>query len=495
MGGPDDFDRATFARLQQQLVPMWPSMGFRPGGHERTLLIVSSVSINLPAHFTPLLPAYEERYLYQVMVSAIDDRSRAVYVTSQPVLGRMVDYYLGLMPGVDSTAVRSRIATLTVSDWSPRPLTQKILDRPRVVERIRSHLPNPERSVLMPFVTTPLEARLGVELGIPVYGPHPDLSHLGTKTGSRQVFAAAGVPHPRGAEGLRSVADLVEALAPMMADHPPAEVVVKLDDAVSGMGNAIVDLRGAEERAELEHRVRSLRPEDDSLDAEGFLDLFAEAGGIVEERITGEDFCSPSVQLRASPLGGCEVLSTHDQLLGGPSGQVYFGCRFPADPGYAEQLSAHGRQVGEELSLRGVVGRFAIDFVAVRRDGGWCPYAVEINLRNGGTTHPTLAMLALTNGTYDEDRAEFVAGGRAKYYLATDHLELPGLSCLTPDDVLDLIEAHGLGWDPETLTGPVFHMLSAVAVAGRLGVTAIADSRADAEALYTRIVSTLAGAI
>jgi len=104
-------------------------------------------------------------------------------------------------------------------------------------------------------------------------------------------------------------------------------------------------------------------------------------------------------------------------------------------------------------------------------------------------------MLALTNGTYDEAGTEFVAAGKAKYYVDTDHLELPGLSSLTPDDVLDLVETHGLGWDPQTLTGPVFHMLSAVAVAGRVGVTAIADSRRDAEALYTKIESTLASAI
>jgi hypothetical protein len=106
-----------------------------------------------------------------------------------------------------------------------------------------------------------------------------------------------------------------------------------------------------------------------------------------------------------------------------------------------------------------------------------------------------LAMQALTNGTYDEAARTFIADGRAKFYVATDHLEVPGLSSLTPDDVLDLIEAHKLGWDPDSLTGPVFHMLSAVAVAGRLGVTAIADSRAEAHTLYERIESTLTAAI
>src|SRR5262245_57454821 len=145
-------------------------------------------------------------------------------------------------------------------------------------------MPRSDSSVLMPFMTTPLEARLGIELGIPVYGPNPDLSYLGTKSGSREVFAAVGIPYPRGAEGVRDLDDVVDALAEMMASNPPAEAVVKLDDAVSGLGNALVDLRGADDRAELERRVRALRPEDSTVDAEAFLGRLAD-GGIVEERV------------------------------------------------------------------------------------------------------------------------------------------------------------------------------------------------------------------
>ena len=63
-----------------------------------------------------------------------------------------------------------------------------------------------------------------------------------------------------------------------------------------------------------------------------FLRALAYQGGIVEERIEGEDLRSPSAQLRISPSGQVEILSTHDQVLGGPHGQTYFGCRFPADP-------------------------------------------------------------------------------------------------------------------------------------------------------------------
>jgi len=110
-------------------------------------------------------------------------------------------------------------------------------------------------------------------------------------------------------------------------------------------------------------------------------------------------------------------------------------------------------------------------------------------------THPALTLLALTEGDYQPDQGCYIAGGVPKHYVATDHLETPGLATLTPDDVLDVAEQSGLVWDDASMTGLVFHMVSAVGVAGRVGVTAIADSPASAEALYRKSESTLADAV
>lgn len=141
-----------------------------------------------------------------------------------------------------------------------------------------------------------------------------------------------------------------------------------------------------------------------------------------------------------------------------------------------------------------MIGRFGIDFVVTRGPRGWDAYAIEINLRNGGTTHPALALLALTEGHYDAERACFLVGGTPKHYVATDHLHVAGLEALTPDDVLDLITQSDLGWDGGSRTGLVFHLISGVAVAGLVGVTAIAGSPQDADALYRKVEATLAGA-
>ena len=76
---------------------------------------------------------------------------------------------------------------------------------------------------------------------------------------------------------------------------------------------------------------------------------------------------------------------------------------------------------------KGVLGRFALDFVVVRRRGpdGWTPYAIELNLRKGGTTHPFLTLQFLTDGAYDPEDGTCSSrlSGSEKHLVATDHLE------------------------------------------------------------------------
>jgi PGM1 C-terminal domain len=132
----------------------------------------------------------------------------------------------------------------------------------------------------------------------------------------------------------------------------------------------------------------------------------------------------------------------------------------------------------------------------VRRtiDGVWEPYAIELNLRKGGTTHPFLTLQFLTDGTYDEDRAVFKApSGREKCFVAGDHIESPLYRAFAPDDLFDIVIRHGLHFDQTRQKGIVLHMLVSLAENGRIGATAVGDTPEEAEQLFARLQSVLEG--
>ena len=189
----------------------------------------------------------------------------------------------------------------------------------------------------MPYNTTTLERDLAIRLGIPMYGADPKTFWLGTKSGSRRIFAEEGVPHPLGVENLSSIDDVVAAISDMRRQKPELrQVLVKLNEGVSGEGNALVNLEGLTFPGTSEYelildQLQSMKFELPGVTYESYVKKLNERGAIVEERIIGEEFRSPSAQLRVTPLGKVERLSTHDQVLGGASGQTFLGCRFPAE--------------------------------------------------------------------------------------------------------------------------------------------------------------------
>jgi hypothetical protein len=490
----DDEERyARFDELQQSMPRVWDLMRLNLPGE--SVVVVPSVTLDRVGERSgSLTQAYEERFLFLLLLLR-QPRLQMVYVTSMPIQSGIVEYYLALLPGVIPSHARARLHLIAVGDSSPRPLSEKLLERPRLLRRIAALLPDRSMSHLIPYNTTPLERDVALSLGIPMYGADPRLFDWGTKTGCRRLFAAEGVRHPLGVEDLHTLDEVADAVVSMRAQRPTMEqVIVKLNEGVSGAGNALVDLAGLPaagslgERDDVARRLRGMQMEGDDVPLDAYLAKLAERGGIVEERITGTDVRSPSVQLRVLPSGAIELLSTHDQLLGGPSGQSYLGAKFPADFAYARAISAEASTVGARLAREGVLGRFAIDFVVVRdREGTWTPYAIEINLRKGGTTHPFLTLQFLTDGRYDPTTGLFLTPrGHEKHLVATDHLESPLLRGLTLDDLFDVVARHGLHFDPSRESGVVFHMLSCITEAGQIGMTAVGDTPAAAQQTYER---------
>ena len=493
-------------QLQATLVERWlPADEFDT--QERHILVVPSLSLDQEelqkiagVHY------YEERLLF-ALIRLRNPNTRIVYVTSQPLHPSIIDYYLELLPGIPSSHARSRLILFSTYDASQKPLTQKILDRPRLVERIRRAL-DPQQAYMACFNSTMLERELSLRLDIPLLALDPELLHWGTKSGSRKIFAECNILHPDGSELVYQETDLAEITADLWERQPQLKrIVIKLDQGFSGEGNALLNLHPLAEVApgNTNHRTRvaALKAAFPQLQFQcvhetwpHFYGKLQELGAIAEAFIEGDIKRSPSVQGRITPLGVVEMLSTHDQILGGPDGQIFLGCSFPADASYRLEIQEIGYAVGQALAKRGALERFGVDFIAVRQPPKsakpWRLYAIEINLRKGGTTHPFMALKLLTEGCYNpQDGLFYTAQGQAKYYRATDNLQSPPYRGLLPNDLMDIIVSQRLHFNSIKGTGAAFHLMGCLSEYGKLGLTSIGDTPEQANTIYNQVVQAL----
>ena len=470
---------------------VWESM--RLNLEDESVVVVPSISIErtTPGSGT-VMQAMEERALFLLLLLR-QPRLRMIYVTSQPISEPIVEYYLGLLPGVIPSHARARLTLIPVGDASSTALSAKLLARPRLLREIRSLIPNRERCHLIPYNTTPLERDVALSLGIPMYGADPRLSDLGSKTGCRRMFEELSVRCPVGAEDLHTVDDIVAGVQSMRARRPSLnQAIVKLNEGVSGAGNALMDLHdlpavgSPDEAAAITECVHRLQPESEKLTVEAYLAAFEKHGGIVEERITGYG-ADQSERPDAGIARRYRRVAVHPRPASRRCERAEVSrLRVPRRSRYAASIAEPAMAIGRHLAKLGVLGRFAVDFVVVQDESGaWTPYAIELNLRKGGTTHPFLTLQFLTDGTYDGERGVFLTpAGSPKYLVATDHFEDDRLKALTVTELFDSVVRHGLHFDQARRTGVVFHMISCLTECGRVGLTAVGDSPEEAQRIY-----------
>lgn len=455
----------------------------RPGSEIDHVLIALpsySVSESLLSHYGDRIPSLEHRYLGSILIPSRIPSCEVIYISSRRPEKAAIDYYPALLSPERRAAMNGRFRIMEWNDGTPRSVAARLASRPDLIAQLRDQIGG-RPALIEPWNVTEHEVALALALGVPINGTRPELRSIGFKSAGRRLFAEAGVAMPLGVEDVRSVDDVVGAIHAIRAEHPDAPgVIIKHDDSGAGDGNMVVDLvplaTAADPEAWLRGTIEAL-PEWYRTDLA--------LGGIVEERITGTRFSSPSAQADIRPSGEVMVLATHEQVLGGDDGQVYLGCRFPAEPAYARRLAAAARDVGEQLARRGALGRFSVDFVAAAdASGDWRIYALEVNLRKGGTTHPYSALRNLVPGHYDTDMGRWIAeDGSPRAYSATDNLVDPAWLGLPAADVIETLAAAGLQFDHRTGTGVVLHMLSGLAIDGRFGLTAIAPTVDDAVAM------------
>src|SRR5712691_416631 len=487
---PED-EIARFELLKPRLEEVWQSLVDRDEEAYTSVVVPSLTLDQSELRKLPGASFYEERLLF-LLIRLRNPRARMVFVTSQPVHPFVLEYYFQFLAGIPGSHARARLTLLCAYDASPRSLTEKILERPRLLQRIRDGIADLSRAYLTVFNSTVLERKLAVLLDIPLNGVDPNLIHLGTKSGSRKVFREAGVELPLGTEDVRTEHDVVNALQDLKARRPGLRrAVVKLNDSFSGEGNAVFRYPLETTPDALEDELRALEFAVPSETPVLYFEKLGRMGGIVEEFIEAPEKASPSAQLRISPRGEVLPISTHDQLLGGPSGQVFLGCVFPADGGYRLRIQDEAIKVGRVLATHGVVSRFGVDFLVWRseKDAEWKMAALEINLRMGGTTHPYLALQFLTGGQLDPATGLFLSpSGHTKYYRATDNVHSDLFRGLLPEDLIEILTYNKLHYSHGTESGVLFHLIGALSQFGKVGLTAIANSPAEVEELYRRTI-------
>lgn len=494
---PGAWDRLTvaeqrdFDRLKGRLAQLWPEL-FPRDEEAYTSVVVPSVSVS-PAELAchPEAHFFEELLLF-FMIRLRNPRARLVYVTSQPITPAILDYYMLFLAGIPTSHARARFTNVAVHDQSPRPLAEKVLERPRLIRKIRAAIPDPTRAYLTTFRSTPLECRLALALGIPLNGPEPGIDSTLTKSEGRRLFREAGIQVPAGVEDLRSKDDLVWALADLRRRRPGLQrALMKLDTNFWDEGHALYTYSIRDSPRTIRESLAGVEVPAAPGCPDRFLERFERAGGVVEEFVEDAACTTTSAQIRINPTRVVFLTSTHDEMRGGALRTSTAGCRFPASDAHRALVQEAGMRVGRVLADRGVVGRISVEMLVAADDPGR-PLGSEIRLGVGGSTHPLLAVRFLTGGRLDPDTGLFHSpAGRAKYYRATDALASPSYRALSPEDLIEILAMGRLNYSPHTESGALFYMLGAIAELGRVGLIAIGNSREEAEAVYDRVVETL----
>ena len=246
-----------------------------------------------------------------------------------------------------------------------------------------------------------------------MYGADPRLAELGTKSGCRKLFAEVGIPHPLGGRESPQHRGLLR------RDHAHAQATTH--DARGDRQTRRGGLRGrqrdssicagcrqpgdAGERAAVLDRVGRVTARIADVPREIYLAKLAE-GGIVEERIVGAGVPQPERPVAYHPGRRGRTPLHPRSAAWRPQRTELSGLHVPCRSRHTrETISQYAATAAEHLVALKVIGPIRVRLRRGRAaDGGtWSAYAIELNLRKGGTTHPFLTLQFLTDGRYDPE--------------------------------------------------------------------------------------------
>jgi hypothetical protein len=433
---------------------------------------------------------YEMRSLWQILY-AVKKNIHVLYLSSNPVETENVKHLLKCV-GLDKE-VRSRISFYDLADFGGLNLSEKVINSGKFLNILEKQIEK-FPTFLMPFNYTDIERRLAGMLGIPVFGCHPTLNYWQTKSGNKTIFRRADIPMPEGVENIKTREDIMFGVMNLWRQFPEQmKYMVKLDSGVSGEGNALLtldmefvkfDQLSIKEKLDyIEARLMDMRFQQKDLDFPEFAERM-EIGGIIEIFLEGEDFYSPSSQGYIHPNLNVELLATHEQVLD-ESGMKFLGCRFPAPIDIRTKIANWTKQIGAELSQIGVIGFFSVDYIVYKNEKGVEEIKViEINIRQGGTTHPYQTAKLVTNAKFNDSKGILESSnGNPVHYFANDNFCLENLKATAPKNLIGHLEKKNVLFNPSTQKGAVLHMLNSMSRFGKIGYTIIGSSNDEVDGM------------
>ncbi len=454
-------------------------------GAKRTIVAIPSLSFDQSTlKGIKGIKHYETRSLWSIL-KANCKNTNVVFISSVPIDLYEIDNLRALHP--NGNDIKKRTSFLTPNDPdSTKTLTEKILADKNLLKTLRSII-DPDSTFMEVFITTSEERKLAEELDIPFLGHGEAQDHLMRKSANRRIFKKANINHPAGIENITSKRQLFNAFCKLNLEHPKTKrFMFKLDIGVSGEGNAFLDLpkgfcsnkfkaMSTYQKLLCFYRIlKNLKPQSAIIPADEFVSRISD-GSILEVFLEGDIKYSPSVQGEIGPDGKLRIISSHEQVLD-TNGMTFLGCEYPAKQEYRKQIELETFKVGQILQYRGVLGRFGVDYL-VAEDG--IPYAIEINLRQGGTTHPYELASRLTNSDSKTDVS--------LHYISSDNLKNPLFSKCGAKPLVELAKKNDLIFSTKKENGIVFHLLHAANDSEKIGYIAIGRDAQEAKNLSQEI--------
>ncbi|XP_059714713.1 IQ domain-containing protein H isoform X3 [Haemorhous mexicanus] len=490
--------------------------------------IIHIPSLGYSQHIREHIPdlALQQNLQMGRLCDILDANVDVIYICPLALSEELLQYYnklLGLQAAVrsgnpeDMADLQDRFKILTPEAINSFPehhmcLATVLKYSPRTMQRLQVLLQGRDAYMVggVPHLD---DLAVADQLQVPLLGSEPAVAQLySTKSGSKRIFASAGVPTPPGEWDIHSREQLLRALSQLILDNLEVQRwLFKVDDERAGDGTAFCDVtshlecypwiqreqqgHGPEVWSESQARELALVKISQELPGllaqhvqpvnekrfptwEKFLQTFLTQGGVIEAFPSSGSVTNLTVDLLIEPTGEVTLLASGDQLHAeGPLRSS--GTTIPQRSVDPEALQALCLKVGEACKSRGVLGYFSVDFVAFThpQTGEQQVWATDLDLCYSDQLALSQLLVYLTDGNLDrgssilqaplgakESKSQRVqhqgpkppAPSSPRCAVASSQLRHSSLSGISYNLLLHTCKAHGIGFDLQEKQGTVF---------------------------------------